>query len=153
MYDIVIKDGLVIDPSQGIHEHMDVAVSRGRIADLRRGVNATEARHVINASGRIVTPGLIDMHVHCCYKLAYIGIDPESACLAKGSTTVIDAGSMGELLFMGFKKYIIDVSKTRIYAFLNIESQGMIEFSRSQKWPELIMGNAVSYTHLTLPTN
>jgi len=126
-YDIVIKNGTVIDPSQDIHEVMDIAISGGKIIDLRRGINASNARYVIDASGMIVTPGLIDLHVHCCYGIIHIAIDPELTCLAKGSTTVLDAGSTGELNFMGFKRYVIRNSRTRIFALLNIESLRMIE--------------------------
>ena len=140
-YDIVIKNGTVIDPSQDTHEVMDIAISRGKIIDLQRGINASNARYVIDASGMIVTPGLIDLHVHCCYGIIHIAIDPELTCLAKGSTTVLDAGSTGELNFMGFKRYVIRNSRTRIFALLNIESLGMIEYSRSnQKWASLITG-------------
>jgi len=140
-YDIVIKNGTVIDPSQDIHEVMDIAISRGKIIDLQRGINASNARYVIDASGMIVTPGLIDLHVHCCYGIIHIAIDPELTCLAKGSTTVLDAGSTGELNFMGFKRYVIRNSRTRIFALLNIESLGMIEYSKpNQKWASLITG-------------
>jgi dihydroorotase len=140
-YDVVVKNGLVIDPCQEINEVMDVAISYGKIVDLRRGINATNAKYVIDASGLIVTPGLIDLHVHCCYGIAHLGINSDLACLAKGSTTVLDAGSTGELNFIGFRRYIIGAAKTRIYALINIESQGMIEFSRpNQKWPSLITG-------------
>jgi len=138
-YDIVVKNGLVIDPSQGISEVMDAAIFDGRIVDLRKGINATDARYVIDASGMIVTPGLIDLHVHCCYDIAHLAVNPDLACLAKGSTTVLDAGSTGELNFIGFKKYVMRRAKTRIYALINIESQGMIEFFRpNQKWTSLI---------------
>lgn len=141
-YDIVIKNGLVMDPSQGINEVMDVAVLDGLIADLRRGINASGSRRVVDASGAIVTPGLIDLHVHCCYGIAHLAVNPDLACLAKGSTTVLDAGSTGELNFMGFRRYVIENVKTRVYALLNIESQGMIEFSRpNQRWAGLIVGH------------
>jgi len=137
--DVVVKNGTVIDPSQGIHEQKDIAVAHGRIIDLRRGINADEAKHVVDASGMIVTPGLVDLHVHCSFNITHLAIDPEIACLAKGCTTVLDAGSTGELNFMGFRKFVTDTSKTRIFALLNIESLGMIEFARAnQKWPELI---------------
>lgn len=139
MYDIVIKNGHVMDPSQELDECLDIAILEGKIAEVSRGINASLARHVIDASGLIVTPGLVDLHVHCCHYIAYIGIDPEANCLAKGSTTVLDAGSTGELNFMGFRKYVIERSRTRIFALLNIESLGMIEFAREQEWPKLIM--------------
>ncbi|MEM2970781.1 MAG: hypothetical protein QXR63_07630, partial [Candidatus Bathyarchaeia archaeon] len=141
MFDIIVKNGVVVDPSQGIHEQKDVAVVHSRIAELRKGINASAARRVVDASGEFVTPGLIDLHVHCNVNLMHLAIDPETACLLKGCTTVLDAGSAGELNFMGFRKYVIGKSKTRIFALLNIESLGMVEFARSnQKWPELITG-------------
>jgi len=141
LYDVIIKNGIVIDPSQEIYEPMDVAISKGRIVDVRKGINASNSRYVIDASEMIVSPGLVDIHVHCCYGIAHLAIDPELICLAKGTTTVLDAGSTGELNFMGFRKYIIERARTRIYALLNIESLGMIEYSRTnQKWPSLITG-------------
>jgi dihydroorotase len=140
-FDLVIKGGTVVDPSQGIHEQKDVAIAQGRIADVRRGLNASAAKRVVDASGKLVTPGLIDLHVHCSHGINYIAVDPETACLRKGCTTVVDAGSMGELNFMGFRKYVMDASKARILALLNIESLGMVEFARdNQKWPQLITG-------------
>jgi len=141
IYEVVVKNGTVIDPSQGIHEVKDVAISEGRIVDLRKGINASNARYVIDASGMIVTPGLVDIHVHCCFGIVHLAIDPELTCLAKGTTTVLDAGSTGELNFMGFKRYVIKNARTRIFALLNIESLGMIEYFREkQKWPSLITG-------------
>jgi dihydroorotase len=139
VYDLVVKGGLVIDPSRGIDEPIDVAVSNGKIIDVRSGINAVGAKHVVDASGLIVTPGLIDIHVHCCYNIAHIGVNPEFSCLAKGSTTVLDAGSTGELNFIGFRKYVIDSCRTRILALLNIGSLGMIALSREQEWPKLIV--------------
>jgi dihydroorotase len=139
--DVVVKNGTVVDPSQGIHEQKDVAIAHGKIVDVRKGINAAGTKHVIDASGMLVVPGLVDLHVHCSHNINYIAVDPETACLAKGCTTVLDAGSTGELNFMGFRKYVIDTSKTRIFALLNIESLGMVEFSRTnQKWPQLITG-------------
>ncbi len=141
MFDVIVKNGVVVDSFQGIYEQKDIAVALGRIAELRKGINASAAKRVVDASGKIVTPGLIDLHVHCNVNLMHLAIDPETACLLKGCTTVLDAGSTGELNFMGFKKYVIDKSKTRIFALLNIESLGMVEFARAnQKWPELITG-------------
>jgi len=113
-YDIVIKNGTVIDPSQDIHEPMDVAISEGKIADVRKGINTSNARYVIDASGMIVTPGHVDLHVHCSYGIVYLAIDPEMVCLAKGTTTVLDAGSTGELNFIGFRKYVIERARTKI---------------------------------------
>jgi len=142
MYDLIVKNGIVIDPSQEVHEEKDIAIYRGKIADIRKGINAAGAERVVDASGMMVMPGIIDIHVHCCHRIAHIGIDPEFICLAKGSTTILDAGSTGELNFMGFRRYVIDASRTRILALLNIESLGMIEYAvKNQRWPKLISGS------------
>jgi len=81
---------------------------------------------VIDASGRYVTPGLIDVHVHVFPGVSFLGVEPDPTCLARGVTTVVDAGSAGADTFPGFRKYVIEVSQTRILAQLNISSQGML---------------------------
>ena len=80
-----------------------------KITDLHRGINASNVGYVIDDSGMIVTLGLIDLHVHCCYGIIHIAIDLELACLAKRSTTVLDAESTGELNFTGFYRYVIRI--------------------------------------------
>ncbi|MDA0709172.1 MAG: amidohydrolase/deacetylase family metallohydrolase [bacterium] len=124
MFDLLIKNGTLVDPAQKINGPMDVAFSNGRVAAI--GAQSSGAREVINAAGCIVTPGLIDVHVHVFPGISHYGIDPDPTCLARGATTVVDAGSSGADTFQGFRKYVIEVSETRIYAHLNISSQGML---------------------------
>ncbi|MEM2906141.1 MAG: amidohydrolase/deacetylase family metallohydrolase [Candidatus Bathyarchaeia archaeon] len=147
MYDLIVKDGSLIDPAQGIEERMDIAVSDGRIAAVETRLPGA-AKQVMDAGGLIVTPGLVDIHVHVCHDISYIGVDPEASCLLRGSTTVLDAGSTGHLQFRGFKRYVIDTSKTRIYALLNIESLGMIEYGLREQWPKLIDGLDEVFTRM-----
>lgn len=125
-YDVLIKGGLVIDPSQGIHEEKDVAISRGKIVAVEKGLNAAEAEQALDASGKIVTPGLVDLHVHVYDGVMPLCIEADSCCLRKGTTTILDAGSAGSLNFPGFKKHIIDRCRTRAYAMLNIGSIGLM---------------------------
>jgi len=125
-YDLLIKGGLVIDPSQEIHEKKDVAISEGRIVTVEKGLNAAEAKHVIDASNQIVTPGFVDFHVHVYDAVMPLCVEADSSCLTKGTTTVLDAGSAGYLNYSGFKKHVINKSKTRIYAMLNIGSLGLM---------------------------
>lgn len=132
-YEVLIKGGIVIDPSQGIHEEKDVAISRGKIVTVEKGLNAAEAEHAIDASGRIVTPGLVDFHVHVYDAVMPFCIEADSCCLPKGTTTVLDAGSAGHLNFPGFKKHIVDQCRTRVYAMLNIGSIGLMLYGTNLK--------------------
>lgn len=132
-YETIIKGGHVIDPANSIDGIFDVAVSNGKIAAVEKKINSDKAVQIINASGMYVVPGLIDMHTHDFY-----GSDPEryfcngtesvlpdSFAFRSGVTTVVDAGSSGWKDFPVFKKKIIDSSKTRVLAFLNIVGAGM----------------------------
>lgn len=125
-YDLIIKNGTLIDPAQSIHTRKDIAFTDGCVSTVSDNIPTSEARDVINADGCYVTPGLIDLHVHVFYGVSHFGVEPDPTCLARGATTVVDAGSAGADTFPGFRKYVIDVSDTRILAQLNISSQGML---------------------------
>ena len=132
-YNIVIKDGRVIDPKNNINDVMDVAISNGKIALVGKNIDPSKATQVINAKGLIVTPGLIDMHTHNfvgtntgqAYMNGPLGVIPDGFTFRSGVTTVVDAGSSGWRTFPEFKKNIIDLSQTRVLAFLNIVGEGM----------------------------
>ncbi len=124
--DLLIQGGTLVDPAQGVNAVRDVVFVDGEVTDVGENLAATEAREVIDASGRYVTPGLIDVHVHVFPGVSFLGVEPDPTCLARGVTTVVDAGSAGADTFPGFRKYVIEVSQTRILAQLNISSQGML---------------------------
>jgi dihydroorotase len=96
------------------------------VAAVRADIPASDAAQTIDAAGQLVTPGLIDLHVHVYEGVSHYGIAPDPTCLARGATTVVDAGSAGADTFLGFRKYVIEASATRIFAQLNISSQGML---------------------------
>ena len=125
-YELLIKNGTLIDAAQGIHARQDIGFANGHVAAVSDDIPISKAREVLDANGCFVTPGLIDLHVHVFYGVSHFGIEPDSTCLARGATTVVDAGSAGADTFPGFRKYVIDVSDTRILAQLNISSQGML---------------------------
>ncbi len=125
-YDLLIRGGTLIDPAQGLHAVRDIAISKDRIAAVVDEIFEEEAQTVIDASGKLVTPGLIDLHVHVWWGVSHYGIEPDPTCLARGVTTAFDAGSAGADTFAGFKKYVIDVSATQLKAFLHVSSQGML---------------------------
>lgn len=132
-YDILLKGGHLIDPKNKINEKMDIAINQGKIALLATDISASSAKKVIDAKGLYVTPGLIDIHVHVFagtnkdqhYMDGPNSLPPDGFTLRAGVTTVVDAGSSGWRSFPLFKKNIIDQSKTRVLAFLNILGDGM----------------------------
>ena len=127
LYDLLIRGGTVIDPAQGLHAARDVAFAQGVVAAVAPDIPSWQAAEVVDASGLLVAPGMVDLHVHVFEGVSYLGIPPDPTCLAHGVTTVVDAGSAGADTFPGFRKFIIEVSATRIYAMLNISAQGMLE--------------------------
>ena len=124
-YDILIRGGTVVDPSQGLHAERDVLVSDGRIQAINDSHTAVEARHVIDARGLFVVPGLIDLHVHV-YTHAPLGLDPDSLCAAGGVTTMLDTGSAGSYNFDAFRRDDIDPAETEVLALVNLSRIGLI---------------------------
>ncbi len=126
-YDIVIKNGTVIDPSQGLHAKRDIAIAGGRIAAVAEHLPDRDAHDVIEAHGLLVTPGLVDLHVHVWWGVAHLAIEADPSCLARGATTVVDAGSAGANTIAGFRRYVIEQVDTRVLAFLNISGMGQLD--------------------------
>ncbi len=124
MYDLLVKDGEVIDPAQKIHAKKDIAISEGKIAALEDEIKASEAKRVIDAKGKIVTPGLIDLHVHCAPIITSLGVPPDEIGVETAVTTIVDCGSTGYANFEGFKRFIIPEAKTDIFAFLHVVPTG-----------------------------
>ncbi len=126
-FDLLVKDGDLLDPASGLNQiRRDIGIREGRITAIREEIFEEAADTVIDASDVLVCPGLIDLHVHVWDGVAHLGIPADPNCLGKGVTTAFDAGSAGADTYPGFQKYVIDVSATRIRAFLHISSQGQL---------------------------
>jgi dihydroorotase len=150
-YDLLLKGGRVIDPANGLDAKMDVAVSLGRIAAVEKDIPADQAGKVVDVSGLYVTPGLIDIHYHIGHggaplnwfapdstdhevpgitasdprgQLLPLGV-PANLALQSGVTTIVDAGTAGADTFLQEKEEVIDHSRVRVLAFLNIVADGM----------------------------
>lgn len=132
--DILLKGGHVIDPKNKIDEQMDVAIVKGKIAQVAKDIPVNNAKQVINVKGLYVTPGIIDMHVHVFngndlgsyIANAQTSVSADAFSFRSGVTTVVDAGSSGWRNFRQFKQQTIDKSQTRVLAFLNIVGNGML---------------------------
>ena len=131
-YDLLLKGGHVVDAKSRISAVRDVAIKNGRIAAVERDIPAERAFKTVNAAGLYVVPGLVDIHVHVYAgtgeRGSYAGdlsVYPDGFTLRNGVTTVADAGCSGWRNFEDFKDRVIDRSRTRVFAFLNIVGNGM----------------------------
>ncbi|HZN12147.1 MAG TPA: amidohydrolase/deacetylase family metallohydrolase, partial [Blastocatellia bacterium] len=131
-YDLLLKGGHVIDPKNKTSAIRDVAIANGKVAAVADRVDPAEALKVVDVAGHYVTPGLVDIHVHVYAgtgeRGSYAGdnsVYPDGFTFRAGVTTVADAGSAGWRNFADFRQRVIDRSKTRVLAFLNIVGHGM----------------------------
>jgi dihydroorotase len=125
MYDTIIHGGHLIDPANQRNGRFDVAIKRDRIVAVAPHIDTTQARHLIDASDRIVTPGLIDLHTHVYHGVTYWGIEPDALAARSGVTTWVDVGSAGAYNFGGLREFIMRQSDVRIVTFLNISGVGL----------------------------
>ncbi len=127
-YDLLIRRGTVIDPSQKLHRCLDVAVADGVIAAVEPRIDA-RAKVELDADGLLVVPGLIDLHVHVYRDHTPWGVEPDPIMAAGGVTTMLDTGSAGSFNFEGFRRDIIDRSHAEILALVNLSSIGLTSFN------------------------
>lgn len=125
-FDLLVKGGEVIDPGSGLRGSYDVGVKRNRIAAVDRDIPVDASAKVVDATGKIVTPGLVDLHTHVFHGCSYWGIRPDPVASRTGVTTWVDAGSAGAMTLEGFREYIVKPAQARIYALLNISYIGLV---------------------------
>lgn len=132
-YDILIKDGHLIDARNGIDEVMDVAIVDGKVARVASNIPDGDAAQVVDADGMVVSPGFIDLHAHYFWGTepnrylsnSYSALPPDGFTFRSGVTTAVDVGGAGWRNFDQFKRQVIDRAQTRILSFLNIVGDGM----------------------------
>ena len=126
--DLLLTGGRVIDPANGVDGQADVALGGGKVIAVGPNLNAPEGVKTIDVSGKIVTPGIIDMHVHCFDRHAHsrLSLNPIVNTFSCGVTTIVDAGTAGWRDFAQFKEEIIDTAKIRILSYVNIVARGML---------------------------
>jgi dihydroorotase len=123
--DLIISGGTLIDPARGIRARRDVAITGDRISQVAERIAPEGGVRVIDATGKVVTPGLIDVHVHVYAGVANVGIEADRVGVERGVTALLDGGSAGATTFPGFKSYVVERARTRVYSLLNISSPGM----------------------------
>lgn len=130
-YDLILRGGHVIDPSQKIDGIMDVGFRDGKSAGVSPNLKAGPDTEVRDVSGHYVTPGLIDMHTHVYWGGTSLGIDPDQFCRDSGVTTSVDTGSAGPGNWMGFRKHLIERCEARVLAYLHVSFAGIYGFSKT----------------------
>jgi dihydroorotase len=127
-HDLILRNGRVLDPGTGRDEVADIAFAAGKVAAIGQGLRGRAERDV---SGCIVMPGNIDLHAHIYWGGTSISVDADQLARRCGTTTWLDAGSAGPGNFAGFRKHVIEPSRTRILAYLHVSHAGIFAFSRS----------------------
>ena len=133
-YDLVLKGGRVVDPSQGIDRVADVAFEKGRVAAVGANLAAKDTR---DCAGLIVTPGLIDLHTHVYWGGTSLGVDVDDYARQSAVTTSVDTGSAGPGNFPGFRAHVIERAKSRVLVYLHVSFAGIYAFS-----PTIMVGES-----------
>ena len=127
-FDLVIKGGEVLDPSQNLRGKRDIGIYRGLIESIENDIPASRARFVMPANGKLVTPGLIDLHAHVYPYGSAIGIPADELIPYQGTTSVVSAGDAGANNFAAYRRHITAQTRTRMWAFLHIANIGLTGF-------------------------
>ena len=124
-YDLLLRGGTLLDPAQGIHDRRDVAFRDGAVAAVGENIDPADAGAVVDVAGKLVTPGLIDLHGHFYHGGTGSAVHADQNCLSAGATTGIDAGSSGFLNLGAMRDYVFPAHRTRLLAFLHIGAVGL----------------------------
>ena len=126
MIDILLRSGEVIDPSSNLRSQLDVAIRGNKVVKIAPHISSADAEQVIDVKGKLVLPGLIDMHTHIYEGIYENAVNPDLVGVRSGVTTVVDGGSSGCDTFGGFPLHIIPKMSTRILCFLHITRTGIM---------------------------
>jgi len=127
-FDLLIKGGDVLDPSQSLRGRRDIGIRYGLVEAVEPDIPAARAQRVIDAGGKLVTPGLVDLHSHVYPYGSAIGIPADELVAHQCTTTCVSAGDAGANNFAGFRRFIVAQTRTRLYAFVHIANIGLTPF-------------------------
>jgi dihydroorotase len=128
MSHLILTGGRVIDPANGRDEIADIAFTAGKVAEIGRDLPRAGAE-TVDAKGKLVVPGLVDLHTHVYWGGTSLGVDAAAVARTSGTTTFIDAGSSGPGNFHGFRRHVIEPSPVRILPIINVSHAGIFAFS------------------------
>ena len=117
-FDLLIRNGIVCDPVRGFKQKAEVGIQGGRIAAISPDLQRADSKEVIDAQGHFVTPGLVDLHTHCYHSATGLGTEADPIAARSGVTTWVDAGSFGWNQAQGFRRFITEPAKVRIYGYV-----------------------------------
>ena len=124
-YDLILNGGTLLDPAQGINDRRDIAFKDGLVASVAERIDPASGAAAIDVSGKLITPGLIDLHGHFYHGGNATAVHPDQICLPSGTTTGVDAGSAGFQNFLAMRDYVFPAHRTRLLAFLHIGGVGL----------------------------
>lgn len=127
-FDLIVKGGDVLDPSQGLRARRDIGIRYGLIEAVEADLPAEQGLRVLEAGNRLVTPGLVDLHTHVYPYGSAIGIPADELVPHQGTTTCVSAGDAGANNFAAFRRHIVAQTRTRLYAFVHIANMGLTPF-------------------------
>jgi dihydroorotase len=127
-FDLLIKGGEVVDPSQSLRAPRDIGIRYGVIEALEPSIDPARALRVLDATGKLVTPGLVDLHTHVYPYGSAIGIPADELVDRQCTTTCVSAGDAGANNFAAFRRFIVGQTRTRLYAFVHIANTGLAPF-------------------------
>ncbi|MBI2854063.1 MAG: amidohydrolase family protein [Chloroflexi bacterium] len=125
MYDLLLKDGQIIDPAQKIHDVGDIGIKDGKIAAVGKDIPVSEAHKAIPVNGRIIVPGLIDLHCHAAKGLRRVTVEPDNIGLHSGVSLLCEGGTAGPANFYVLKEFTMKPSRTKMFCFLNLATSGL----------------------------
>jgi dihydroorotase len=127
-FDLLVKGGEVLDPSQNLRARRDIGIRWGVIEAVEPDIPADRALKVLNVGGKLVTPGLVDLHAHVYPYGSAIGIPADELLTFQATTTMVSAGDAGANNFAAFRRYVVGQTRTRLYAFVHIANIGLTPF-------------------------
>jgi dihydroorotase len=119
-FDILIRNGEVIDPSRGFRRKADIAIQDGRVSAIEESIPPERGLDIIDARGLLVAPGFVDLHTHCCHGVTGLSIEADPVAARSGVTTWVDAGSFGADQVSGFRRFVVPSQQARVFGFVHL---------------------------------